>query len=393
MTRTQVAIIGAGPSGLLLSQLLYLQGIDSVVLERRSRDHVEARVRAGVLEPGTVQLLDEARAAQRLHRDGLVHGGVELAFADRAHRIDLQGLSGGSITVYGQTEITRDLGEARNAAGGRLVYEAEQVIPEGFAGTRPRVSFVHRGVTHELECDFIAGCDGYHGVCRQSAPAGALQVHERVYPFAWLGLLADTPPVCAEVAYVNHPRGFALCSMRSRTRSRYYLQCTSQERLEDWPDERFWAELHARLPRVYAERLVTGPSVEKGIAQLRSFVAEPMQCGRLFLVGDAAHIVPPTGAKGLNLAAADVRILCRALCEYYRTGSQTLLAEYSPRALARVWRATRFSWWLTTLLHKLSDDTIAYRLQQAELEYLCESQAAATAFAENYVGLGDIVPP
>jgi p-hydroxybenzoate 3-monooxygenase len=344
-------------------------------------------MRAGVLEPGTAALLHEAGVAARLQREGLVHYGVQLAFADRIHRIDLKGLSGGSIIVYGQTEITRDLGEAQVAAGARLIYGATDVALEGFDGTRPRVRFLRGNTVEDLACDFIAGCDGSHGVSRRSVPASSLQTFERAYPFAWLGVLSDTTPVSEELVYANHLRGFALCSMRSRSRSRYYLQCTNQERVEQWPDDRFWEELRRRLPQSYAQRLVTGPSLEKTITPLRSFAAEPMQFGRLFLVGDAAHTVPPTGAKGLNLAVADVRLLSQALWEFYRTGNETLLSEYTSTALARVWKAMRFSWWLTTLLHRFSDDAFAYRLQQAELEYLCASEAALTAFAENYTGL------
>jgi p-hydroxybenzoate 3-monooxygenase len=387
MTRTQVAIIGAGPSGLMLSQLLHRRGVDSVVLEQRSRDHVEARIRAGLLEQGTVELLDEAGVTMRLHREGLVHKGVELAFAGRIARIDLKTLGGGVMTVYGQTEITKDLGDAREAAGGRIVYEAEHVSLADFDGTRPRVIFRRKGAVEEVECDFIAGCDGFHGVTRRTVPAGSIQTHERIHPFGWLGVLADVPPVSNELIYVNHIRGFALCSMRSRTRSRCYVQCALEDRVEDWSDARFWDELRVRLPSSHADKLVTGPTIEKSIAPLRSFVAEPMRFGRLFLVGDAAHIVPPTGAKGLNLAAADVRLLYQALVEFYRTGSKTRLDEYSSRALGRVWKATRFSWWFTTLMHKLSDDSFAHKLQLAELEYLTESRAAAQVFAENYVGL------
>jgi p-hydroxybenzoate 3-monooxygenase len=387
MARTQVAIVGAGPSGLLLSQLLQRNGIESVVVERRSRAYVEGRIRAGLLERGTVELLEEAGVGARLRREGLVHDGVELAFAGRVHRIDLKALSGHPMTVYGQTEITRDLGEARAAAGGTVLYECEDVALTDINGLRPRVEFTHGGRRESIECDFIAGCDGFHGICRQSVPAGAFQTHERVYPFGWLGVLADVPPVADELIYANHERGFALCSMRSRTRSRYYLQCTPEDRVEDWSDERFWEELRRRLPADHARRLATGPSLEKSIAPLRSFVVEPMRYGRLVLVGDAAHIVPPTGAKGLNLAAADVRVLYEALIEHYRRGSDRLLEEYSARALARVWAATRFSWWFTTLMHRFSDDSFAHRLQVAELEYLAGSPAASTAFAENYVGL------
>lgn len=384
MRKTQVAIVGAGPSGLLLSQLLQRQGIDCVVLERHSRDHVERRIRAGLLEWTTVELLKEAGIGKRMMREGLVHDGFLLAFEGRTHRIDLEGLSGRHVLVYGQTEIQRDLGEV---TAGRIVWEARDVSVSGFDSAHPRVSYVHDGASHTIECDFIAGCDGYHGVCRASVPAEKISRYERVYPFGWLGILADVAPVNNELIYVNHARGFALCSMRSRTRSRYYVQCPSGDRVEDWSDERFWTELQARLPEEFAARLVTGPAIEKSIAPLRSFVAEPMRFGRLFLAGDAAHIVPPAGAKGLNLAAADVRVLSEALVEHYRSGSDTLLEEYSARALARVWKAARFSWWFTTLMHKLSDDALARKLQLAELEYLCESYAACKVVAENYSGL------
>jgi p-hydroxybenzoate 3-monooxygenase len=387
MKRTQVAIIGAGPSGLLLSQLLARHGVDSVVIEQRSREYVEARIRAGLLEQSTVDLLAEAGVGERLHREGLVHGGVELAFESHILRIDLKARTGAAMTVYGQTEITKDLGDARAAEGGRMYYEATQVALTGFQGQSPQVSFSHGGKLHTLECDFIAGCDGYHGVSRQSIPSSAIKIHERVYPFGWLGILSDTPPVSEELIYANHARGFALCSMRSLTRSRYYVQCTPEDRVEEWSDARFWDELRARLPEAYAKRMVIGPSIEKSIAPLRSFVAEPMRFGRLFLVGDAAHIVPPTGAKGLNLAASDVRLLYKALVEFYRAGSETLLEKYSTRALARVWKATRFSWWFTSVMHKFSDESFAYKLQLAELEYLESSEAAQKSFAENYVGL------
>jgi p-hydroxybenzoate 3-monooxygenase len=387
MSKTQVAIIGAGPSGLLLSQLLHTCGIDSVVLERRARSYVEARIRAGLLEFGTVDLLNQAGVGARMMREGLVHDGVELAFDGRTHRIDLKALTGRQMMVYGQTEIQKDLADARAAAGGRVLWQAEEVALHDFDGRAPRVSYSHAGARHELECDFIAGCDGYHGVTRASVPAGRITLHERVYPFGWLGVLADVSPVADELVYGNHARGFFLCSMRSATRSRYYLQCPLDDSVDSWPDARFWDELRLRLPEKYAARLITGPAIEKSIAPLRSFVAEPLRFGRLFLVGDAAHIVPPTGAKGLNLALADVGVLHQALVEYYRAGSETLLGEYSARALARVWKATRFSWWFTTLMHRFSDDSFAYRLQLAELEYIAQSEAAARAFAENYVGL------
>ncbi|MHB8814561.1 MAG: 4-hydroxybenzoate 3-monooxygenase, partial [Steroidobacteraceae bacterium] len=372
MRRVQVAIIGAGPSGLMLSQLLHREGIDTIVLERHNREHVEARIRAGLLEWGTTDLLREAGVGERMAREGLVHGGFLLAFDERTHRIDLEGLTGRHVLVYGQTEIQKDLGDV---AAARVVWEAQRVAIHGIDGARPRVTYGLDGAEHVVECDFVAGCDGYHGVARSSVPRGRISEYERVYPFGWLGILAEVPPVSGELVYANHPRGFALCSMRSRTRSRYYVQCAADDTLADWPDERFWAEIKARLPAELAGRMITGPSIEKSIAPLRSFVAEPMRFGRLFLVGDAAHIAPPTGAKGLNLAAADVRILHEALCEYYRTGSESLIEEYSPRALARVWKATRFSWWFTVLMHKLSDEPLARKLQLAELEYLAESDA------------------
>ncbi|MDE2052670.1 MAG: 4-hydroxybenzoate 3-monooxygenase [Gammaproteobacteria bacterium] len=384
MRKTQVVIIGGGPSGLLLSQLLERNGVASIVLERQSREYVEHRIRAGLLEWTTVDLLKEAGIGDRMTREGLEHDGFLLAFDGRTHRIDLKGLSGQHVLVYGQTEIQRDLGEA---AEGRVVWEARDVSPSGFDSTHPRVSYVHHGVRQTVECDFIAGCDGYHGVCRASIPADQITQYERIYPFGWLGILADVAPVNDELIYVNHASGFALCSMRSRSRSRYYVQCPLGDKVEHWSDERFWTELRGKLPAEFAARLVTGPSIEKSIAPLRSFVAEPMRFGRLFLAGDAAHIVPPTGAKGLNLAAADVRVLFEAMVEYYRSGSETLLKEYSSRALARVWKAARFSWWFTTLMHKLSDDALARKLQLAELEYLCESEAACTVVAENYSGL------
>ena len=384
MRKTQVAIVGAGPAGLLLAQLLERQGIACIVLERRSRAHVEGRIRAGLLEWTTVELLREAGVGGRMMREGLIHDGFLLAFAGRTHRIDLAGLCGRHVLVYGQTEIQRDLAEA---AGGRVVWEARDVNLSSFDGPRPRVSYVHDGITATIECDFIAGCDGYHGICRASVPADRITRYERIYPFGWLGILAEVPPAHEELIYASHARGFALCSMRSRTRSRYYLQCPADDKVEDWPDERFWRELQARLPGEFAARVVAGPSIDKSIAPLRSFVAEPMRFGRLFLAGDAAHIVPPTGAKGLNLAAADVRVLSEALVEFYRSGSETLLDEYSPRALARVWKAIRFSWWFTTLMHKFSDDPLARKLQLAELEYLSESDAACKAVAENYAGL------
>jgi len=387
MARTQVAIIGAGPSGLLLSQLLYLNGIDNVVLERQSREHVAGRIRAGVLEQGTVELLLAAQLGDRMRKERIVHHGFSLAFAERSVRVDLQGLAGGSVSVYGQTEVTKDLIDARIAANGELKFEASDVTVEGFDRTRPIVHYHHGGESHELTCDFIAGCDGYHGICRKSIPQGDMQTFERLYPFGWLGILADVPPVANELTYSNHARGFALCSMRSLTRSRYYIQCGLDEKLEAWPDVRFWDELRARLPAHLAQSVTTGASIEKSIAPLRSFVVEPMRFGQLFLAGDAAHIVPPTGAKGLNLAAADVRVLYQGLVEYYRNSRSPLLDRYSELALRRAWKAVRFSWWLTSVLHKFSDDPFNHRLQLAELEYLSGSTAAMTSVAENYIGL------
>jgi p-hydroxybenzoate 3-monooxygenase len=387
MARTQVAIIGAGPSGLLLSQLLHLHGIDSVVLERQSRSYVEARIRAGVLEQGTVELLRKAGVGERLERERLVHDGFGLGFGGNNFRIDLRRLVGQSVSVYGQTEVTKDLMDARVASGAKLIFEAADVTVSGIDGGRPTVRYTHGGASHELNCDYVAGCDGYHGICRQSVPAAAIQAFERVYPFGWLGVLADVPPATHEIVYSNHARGFAMCSMRSLTRSRYYIQCASDERLDAWSDARFWDELRARLPAEVAEAVTTGPSIEKSIAPLRSFVVEPMQFGTLFLVGDAAHIVPPTGAKGLNLAAADVRVLYQALVERYRTGSGALLERYSETCLRRIWKVVRFSWWFTSLMHKFDDDAFAHRIQLAELDYLTGSAAAQTSIAENYVGL------
>jgi p-hydroxybenzoate 3-monooxygenase len=387
MARTQVAIIGAGPSGLLLSQLLHLHGVDSVVLERQSREHVAGRIRAGVLEQGTVELLLRAQVGERMLDERLVHDGFALGFAGKNFRVDLKGFTGNSVSVYGQTEVTKDLTDARVTAGGKLIFEAADVSVEGFDGAHPRVRYSHGGRTHELSCDFVAGCDGYHGVCRRSVPKQAMRNFERIYPFGWLGILADVPPVAHELIYSNHERGFALCSMRSATRSRYYVQCGLDEQLDAWSDTRFWDELRSRLPAQVAEAIIPGPSIEKSIAPLRSFVVEPLKFGRLFLVGDAAHIVPPTGAKGLNLAAADVRVLYQALVEYYRTGGTELIDRYSEQCLRRIWKAVRFSWWFTSLTHKFSDDPFAHRLQLAELDYLTGSAAALTSLAENYVGL------
>jgi len=388
-TRTQVAIIGAGPAGLLLGQMLHVAGIHSVILERQDRAYVEARIRAGVLEQGTVDLLIESRVGERMAREGLVHGGVELCFGGARHRVDFEDLTGGkAVTVYGQTEVTKDLNAARIAAGGKLVFEARDVSVHDYDGDRPRIRFRKDGAETEIACDFIAGCDGFHGVTRRSVPPGALSVFERVYPFAWLGILAETPPVSHELIYCNSERGFALFSMRSMTLSRLYIQCAPDEELDEWPDERIWEELRLRLDAEAAARLMPAPLLEKSITPMRSFVAEPMRFGRLFLAGDAAHIVPPTGAKGLNLAAADVRCLARALIAFYRSGDTGRLDTYSETCLRRVWKAQRFSWWLTTLMHRFPESSpFERRVQLAELDYVTSSRTGATAMAENYVGL------
>ncbi len=387
--RVQVAIIGAGPAGLLLGQLLYRAGIDSIILERRSGEYVLGRIRAGVLEQVAVDLLDEAGVGERVHAEGLVHGGIELCFDGVRHRIPLADLTGGKhVTVYGQTEVTRDLMDARAIEGGRTVYEAADVSIHEYDSDRPKVRYRKDGAVHEIECDFIAGCDGFHGVCRETIPHSAVKEYERVFPFGWLGILSDVPPVSDELIYVNHPRGFALCSMRSRTRSRYYLQVPLDEKVENWSDERFWEELKRRVDVEAARTMITGPSIEKSIAPLRSFVAEPMRFGRLLLAGDAAHIVPPTGAKGLNLAASDVRYLSRALIDHYRTGSMKEIDAYSGKCLRRVWKAVRFSWWMTSLMHRFPDTgDFGQKIQETELYYLTGSTAASTSLAENYVGL------
>jgi len=388
--KTQVAIIGAGPSGLLLGQLLHKAGIDNVIVERQTPEYVLGRIRAGVLEQGTVDLLREAGVAERMDREGLVHEGVELLVAGRRQRLDLKALTGGkTVMVYGQTEVTRDLMQAREASGAPIIYSASNVQPHELKGEKPYLTYEKDGRVYRVDCDYIAGCDGFHGVSRQSIPEGVLKQYERVYPFGWLGLLSDTPPVNHELIYAHHERGFALCSQRSQTRSRYYLQVPLQDRVEEWSDERFWDELKARLPADVAADLVTGPALEKSIAPLRSLVVEPMQYGHLFLVGDAAHIVPPTGAKGLNLAASDVNYLYRILVKVYREGRIDLLQQYSPLALRRVWKGERFSWFMTQLLHDFGSHKDAWdqKMQEADREYFLSSPAGLLNIAENYVGL------
>ena len=388
--RTQVAIIGAGPAGLLLSHLLHLRGIESVVLEARSRDYVEHRVRAGVLEQGTVDTLVGSGVGERMLREGLVHYGIELRFGGQGHRIAFEKLvPGRAITVYGQQEVVKDLIAARLAAGGQIFFEAADVVPKGFEGPHPEVSFTHAGDHIVIEADFIAGCDGFHGVCRETIPAGVLTFFDKEYPFGWLGVLAAVAPSSEELIYSSNARGFALHSMRSPQLSRFYLQVAPDEDIAEWPDERIWAELAARLETVPGWSLATGPVVEKGITAMRSFVAEPMQYGRLYLAGDAAHIVPPTGAKGLNLAAFDVTVLTEALTAWYSGGNTALLDGYSRACLRRVWRAQHLSWWMTTLLHSFRHyDAYDRRLQESSLDYVCASEAASTSLAENYVGLG-----
>ncbi|MFC7395743.1 4-hydroxybenzoate 3-monooxygenase [Chelatococcus sp. GCM10030263] len=388
LRRTQVGIVGAGPAGLLLSHLLHLSGIDSVVIEARSRAHVENRIRAGVLEQGTVDLLREAGVADRLGREGLMHGGIILRFGGHSHRIDFVDLAGKGVTVYGQHEVVKDLIARTIADGHGPIFEASGVGIHDITGERPVIRYLEDGAEHEIACDFIAGCDGFHGICREAIPADALTIYEREYPFGWLGILAEAPPSSEELIYANHARGFALLSMRSPQISRLYLQCDPHEDLAQWPDARIWEELHRRLDSAAGHPLYEGLILQKSVTGMRSFVAEPMRWGRLFLAGDAAHIVPPTGAKGMNLAAADVRALCEVLTAFYRTGDAAVLDSYSPRCIARVWKAQRFSWWMTSMLH-LSPEMSAFdrRRQLAELDYVATSRAAATTLAENYVGL------
>jgi p-hydroxybenzoate 3-monooxygenase len=391
--RTQVGIIGAGPAGLMLSHLLHLQGIDSVVLESKSREYCESRIRAGVLEHATVELMMQSGVGARLQREGLVHTGVELRFNGAGHRIDFADLTGKSITIYAQHEVIKDLIAARIAGGGRIFFDAEamsvhDVDSDSQSATKPRIHFQHGGAIESLECDFIAGCDGFHGISRPAMPAAALKIHEREFPFGWLGILAKVPPASDELIYCYHERGFALLSMRSPEISRLYLQCAPDENIEDWSDDRIWTELRTRFAMRDGWELRDGPILQKGVTPMRSFVAEPMRHGRLFLLGDAAHIVPPTGAKGLNLAVADVRILTRALLDFYKRGSSDGLERYSDVCLRRVWKVQRFSWWMTSMLHRFpNEDSFSHNLHLAELDYVTSSRAASTVLAENYVGL------
>jgi len=386
--RTQVAIVGAGPAGLMLAHLLLRAGIESVVMEARSRTYVETRVRAGVLEHGTVDLLREVGLGDRMEREGMRHNGIELGFNRKRHRIDMKTLTGQGITVYAQHEVVKDLINARMRAGGEIFFEASDVNIHGFDGDSPCVRFTHDGASQELHCDFIAGCDGFHGVCRPSVPDGVLTTYERTYPFAWLGILAEAAPSQDELVYMNHERGFALFSMRSPTVTRLYLQCDPEEDINNWPDDQIWRELFVRFECDDGWHPNEGPILQKSITPMRSFVTEPMQCGRLFLAGDAAHIVPPTGAKGMNLAIADVRILAMALTEHFKTGSNALLHRYSEICLRRIWKVQRFSWWMTSMLHKFPEaNPFDERRQLAELDYVTSSQSAARSLAENYVGL------
>src|SRR5215468_342158 len=387
--KTQVGIVGAGPAGLVLAHLLAKAGIESVVLESQTRQYIEERVRAGVLEQGTVDLLNELGLGERMKRQGLMHYGVELRFGGRRHRIDFKELTGGKgVMIYAQHEVIKDLVAARLAAGGEILFESKEVSVHGFDGEKPVIRFVRDGNAEKLECDFVAGCDGFHGICRETIPEGVLKVYEREYPFGWLGILAEAPPASHELIYANHERGFALLSMRSPKISRLYLQCRPDEDISEWPDARIWEELHRRFATQDGFKLTEGPVIQKGVTGMRSFVVEPMQFGRMFLAGDSAHIVPPTGAKGLNLAVADVRVLAAGLKEFYANGKRELLERYSEICLRRVWKVQRFSWWMTSMLHKFPEDAeFDRRRQMAELDYVTTSRAAATTLAENYVGL------
>ena len=386
--RTQIAIIGGGPSGLLLAQLLHTRGIDSVVLERKTKGYVLGRIRAGVLEQGLVSLMEEAGCAERLHAEGIPHDGTLISYGDEMFRVDFKEHTGTPVMVYGQTEVTRDLYEAREKAGGKIEFNVEDVVIHGADTEAPHLTYTIDGKAHNIDCDFVAGCDGFHGVSRQTIPLDVRQEYEKIYPFGWLGILSKTPPVNHELIYANSPRGFALCSMRSENLSRYYIQCSLSDKPEDWTDEAFWQELKRRIPAEQAEKLVTGPSIEKSIAPLRSFVTEPMRWGKLFLCGDAAHIVPPTGAKGLNTAASDVHYLYNGLRDYFENGSTNGIDAYSEKALRRVWKAERFSWWFSSLMHTYPDQSqFDLKMQVAEIEFLRSNKAAQQAMAENYVGL------
>ena len=386
--RTQIVIIGGGPSGLLLGQLLHRAGIDAVVLERKTRDYVLGRIRAGVLETGLVKLMEEAGVADRLHAEGFVHDGTQIAVGDQMFHVDFKALTGTPVIVYGQTEVTRDLYDAREAAGAQTIFEVEDVVIHDADGDHPHVTFTRHGHAQRIDCDFVAGCDGFHGVSRQAIPLDVRREYEKIYPFGWLGVLSETPPVHDELIYANSDRGFALCSMRNENLSRYYIQCALSESTSDWSDDAFWQELRRRIPSDVADRLVTGPTIEKSIAPLRSFVTEPMRWGRLFLVGDAAHIVPPTGAKGLNTAASDVHYLFEGLRQFYADGDSEGIDRYSEKALLRVWKAERFSWWFSSLLHVYPHmSPFDLKMQQAEIAFLRDNDAQQRAFAENYVGL------
>jgi p-hydroxybenzoate 3-monooxygenase len=386
--KTQVAIIGGGPSGLLLSQLLHTRGIDSVVLERKTKDYVLARIRAGVLEQGLVGLMEQAGCAERMHAEGFPHDGTLISYGDEMFRVDFAKHTGTPVMVYGQTEVTRDLYEAREKADGKIEFNVEDVVIHDAKTGQPFLTYIVDGETRRLDCDFIAGCDGFHGVSRGTIPTDVRREYEKIYPFGWLGIISETPPISHELIYSNSPRGFALCSMRNENLSRYYVQCSLDDRPEDWTDDAFWAELKQRLPKDQADKLVTGPSIEKSIAPLRSFVTEPMRWGRLFLCGDAAHIVPPTGAKGLNTAASDIHYLFKGLCDFYENESTAGIDAYSDKALSRVWKAERFSWWFSSILHRYPDQTaFDQKMQIAELEFLRSNEAAQKAMAENYVGL------
>ncbi|WP_306045402.1 4-hydroxybenzoate 3-monooxygenase [Nioella sp. MMSF_3534] len=386
--RSQVVIIGGGPSGLLLGQLLHRKGIDAVVLERKTRDYVLGRIRAGVLETGLVSLMREAGVAERMDAESIIHDGTVIAYGEDQFRVDFVGTTGESVLVYGQTELTRDLYDARAACGAKTLFEVDNVVINGADSDAPYVTFTHEGSEKRIDCDFVAGCDGFHGVSRQTIPLTVRTEYEKVYPFGWLGLLSDTPPVHEELIYSNSERGFALCSQRSWTRSRYYIQCSLSDHAEDWSDQMFWDELRRRLPAETAETLVTGPSIEKSIAPLRSFVTEPMRWGRLFLCGDAAHIVPPTGAKGLNTAASDIHYLYHGLMQFYEEKDSEGIDRYSEKALARIWKAERFSWNTTMMLHRFPDmNGFDLKMQRADLEFLRDNADAQKVFATNYVGL------